>query len=277
MKHIQFEIAVNDKTLTLGSDPIVMGILNTTPDSFSDGGKFEQIDLAIEQAQIMVQQGASIIDVGGESTRPKAKQTPIQTELDRVIPLIKKLSQEDLNTLISIDSYKALVADQALQSGAHIINDVSGLQAEPEIADVAVLHNAPVMIMHWDKKRDHDKDIIDEIKRFFDKSLHIANNAGLKENQIILDPGFGFAKTLAENYEILRRFDELATLGYPFICGTSRKSMIGNLLNIPLNERLSGTITTNVLAYTKGAHIFRVHDVKENLQALLVAKAAKYS
>ncbi len=274
--HKEFEMQTPHKKLKLGQDPVLMGILNITPDSFSDGGNFEQIETAFEHARFLVKNGADIIDVGGESTRPKAKETAMQVELNRVIPVIEKIKQAELNTLISIDSYKALVADQAIQSGADIINDVSGLQREPEIADIAALHNVPVIIMHWDKQRDSDKDIIAEIMRFFEKSLLIAKNAGINDNQIVLDPGFGFAKSLIDNYEIMRRFDELHALGYPFVCGTSNKSMIGNLLNIPIDERLSGTIASNIMAYNKGAHIFRVHDVKENLQALKVAKASLY-
>ncbi len=274
--HKEFEIQTQNKKLKLGQDPVLMGILNITPDSFSDGGSFEKIERAIEHAFFLVKSGADIIDVGGESTRPKAAETPMQVELDRVIPVIERLKQAKQNSLISIDSYKALVVDQAIQSGADIINDVSGLQREPEIADIVALHNVPVIIMHWDKQRNTDKDIIDEMHRFFEKSLLIAKNAGISDSQIILDPGFGFAKSLEDNYEVLRRFDELQALGYPLVCGTSNKSMIGNLLNIPTKERLSGTIASNIIAYNGGAHIFRVHDVKENLQALKVAKASLY-
>jgi dihydropteroate synthase len=274
--HKNYKITGSDFSLELGKKPTMMGILNITPDSFFDGGKYENIDQSVEQAKSMVAQGAKIIDIGGESTRPSSTKTPMQVELDRVIPILEKLSEENLDTLYSIDSYKALIADQAIQSGAHIINDVRGLQAEAEMADVAALHNVPIIIMHWDKKRDNSKDIIDEMRRFFEKSLLIAKDAGIANDKIVLDPGFGFAKSLGENYEILRRFDELKQFKFPLVCGTSNKSMIGNLLDIPTKERLAGTIATNLLAYTKGAHIFRVHEVKENLQALRIANATLY-
>ncbi len=276
MTHKTFEIPIGNKSLKLGKKPIMMGILNTTPDSFSDGGNFEQEKFALEHARSMIKGGATIIDIGGESTRPKAKETPLQVEIDRVIPLIEKISKENLDCIISIDTYKPLVADQAIQSGANIINDVSGLQREVEMADIAKLHNVPIIIMHWDKNRNTSNDIIKEMKYYFEKSLNIAKKAGLRDNQIILDPGFGFAKSLDDNYEILNRFSEFHSLGYPLVCGTSNKSMIGNLLNIPIEERLSGTIASNIMAYIKGAHIFRIHAVKENLQALQIAKATLY-
>ena len=273
IKHQDFKIPIGNSFLKLGNEPTIMGILNVTPDSFSDGGKFTNVNTALKQAKKMIKHGAKIIDIGGESTRPNATKTPEQEELDRVIPIIKALNKAKLNTFISIDTYKANVADKALQSGAHIINDVCGLQNEPEMANVAANHNAPIIIMHWDKKRDISRDIIEEMKRFFEKSLTIAKDAGIKTEKIILDPGFGFAKTLKENYEILRRFDELQTLGFALLNGTSNKSMIGNLLDIPTKKRLSGTIATNIIAYNKGAHIFRVHNVKENSYALKVTQA----
>ncbi len=275
-RHKIFKLDIPDKPINLGKQPIMMGILNITPDSFSDGGLHKGNYSALEHAQNMLNQGATIIDVGGESTKPTAKPINTQTELDRVIPLIKLLSEHELNCIISIDSYKAAVAERAIKSGAKIINDVKGLQGEVELADVAALHKVPIIIMHWDKARNSKKDIIDEMKRFFKKSLSIAKNAGIKDNKIVLDPGFGFAKTLKENYEILRRLDELHSLGFPLLIGTSNKSMIGNLLGLEINERLAGTIATNVLAYNNRAHIFRVHDVKQNLNALKAAKATLY-
>ncbi|MCF6343322.1 MAG: dihydropteroate synthase [Devosiaceae bacterium] len=275
-RHKTFKLAIPNKSINLGKQPIMMGILNITPDSFSDGGLHRGNYSALEHAQNMLNQGANIIDIGGESTKPTAKPISVQTELDRVIPLIKLLSEHEPNCVISIDSYKAVVADKAIKSGAKIINDVKGLQGGAELADMAALHNVPIIIMHWDKARNSKKDIIAEMKRFFKKSLSIARNAGIKDNKIVLDPGFGFAKTLKENYEILRRLDELHSLGFPLLIGTSNKSMIGKLLDLEINERLAGTIATNVLAYNNGAHIFRVHDVKQNLNALKVAKATLY-
>lgn len=272
-KHKNYKIRIGRKILKLGSDPVIMGILNVTPDSFSDGGLYQGAYGALEHARKMLKEGANIIDVGGESTRPEAISLNTQTEISRVMPIIEILKEHEPKAIISVDTYKAEVAESAILKGAKIINDVSGLQRDKEIADVASKHDAPVIIMHWDKKRSKRKDIIGEIKKYFEKSLTIAKDAGIKDNKIILDPGFGFAKSLQENYEILRRLDELHSLNFPILVGTSNKSMIGNLLDIPIDQRLGGTIATNIIAYNKFAHIFRVHNVQENKRALKVARA----
>ena len=274
--HKRFSVPLRDGALELGPKPVVMGILNVTPDSFSDGGAHQAVSAALTHARSMIAQGAGIIDVGGESTRPGADEVSVQEELDRVIPVLEEIEAADLKTIVSVDTYKALVADQAMQSGAHIINDVHGLQREPEIADVAALHGAPVIVMHWDKDRDSSKDLFAEMSRYFEISIGIASKAGIPDGHIILDPGFGFGKTLEENYELLRRLGELHALGFPLLAGTSRKSMIGKLLDVPPKERLAGTLASNVLAYTAGAHIFRVHDVREHCDALRVAEATLY-
>lgn len=253
-----------------------MGILNITPDSFSDGGQHSGVDAALAQARLMLAEGSDILDIGGESTRPGAEPVGAQAELDRVLPVLDALNAAGIAAPRSIDTYKAVVADQAVQAGAAIINDVHGFQREPEIADVAALYGLPAIAMHWDEARNRDKDVIGEMIRFFENSLKIADNAGLSRTQIVLDPGFGFAKTLAENYEILRRLPELLALGYPVLTGTSRKSMIGRLLDVPAHERVNGTLATTVIAYSAGAHIFRVHDVRANRDALRVAAATLY-
>lgn len=271
--HKNYKIQISKKSLKLGIDPVIMGILNITPDSFSDGGLYRGAYNALEHARKMLNEGAKIIDIGGESTRPEAISVNTQSELNRVMPIIELLSEHEPNALISVDTYKAEVAEKALLNGAKIINDVSGLQRDKEIANVVSKHNVPVIIMHWDKNRNRKKDIISEIKKYFEKSLTIAKDAGIKRNKIILDPGFGFAKNLKENYQILRRLDELHSLNFPILVGTSNKSMIGNLLDAPLDQRLAGTITTNIIAYNHFAHIFRVHNVQENQKALKVAKA----
>lgn len=277
MDHTTFEIALPGRApLTLGRQPVLMGILNVTPDSFSDGGSHEGVSGARAHAALMVAEGADIIDVGGESTRPGADPVGAQAELDRVMPVLDALREADLAKPVSIDTYKALVADQAVEAGAAIINDVHGFQREPEIAAVAAHHGVPAIAMHWDEARDRDKDVIAQMIQFFEKSIQIAENAGLSRDRIILDPGFGFAKSLDENYEILRRLPELAALGYPLLSGTSRKSMIGRLLDVPADQRLFGTIATSVIAYSAGAHIFRVHDVRANRDALRVAAATRY-
>ena len=276
MTHLAYDVPMAGGPLKLGRDPLVMGILNVTPDSFSDGGDFSALDAAISHAEQLVDEGADIIDIGGESTRPGSDEVGVQDELDRVMPVLDALAERGLNTPISIDTYKALVADQAVQAGAKIINDVWGLQRDPEIADVAAQHRTPIIAMHWDTERDTARDLIDEITRWLTLSIEIALKAGVAKEAIILDPGFGFAKSFAENYELLNRLDELHALGFPLLVGTSRKRMIGNLLDVPPKERVSGTIATSVLGYLKGGHIFRVHDVRANRDALRVAAATLY-
>jgi dihydropteroate synthase len=253
-----------------------MGILNVTPDSFSDGGRFDAVPTALAQARVMLAEGADIIDIGGESTRPGADEVSVAEELARVLPAIAALRADGITAPISIDTYKAEVAERAIAAGATIINDVHGLQREPEVAAVAAEHGAPLVLMHWDKARDTSRDVMAEMARYFDTTLGIADKAGVERSRIVLDPGFGFAKSLSENYEILRRLPELVALGFPVLVGTSRKSMIGKLLDVPADERLAGTVATSVLGYTAGAHIFRVHDIRPNRDALRVAEAALY-
>ena len=277
------------RALDLGPTPVLMGILNVTPDSFSDGGEHALLDAAVAHAHAMIAEGAGIIDIGGESTRPGATPVSTQEELDRVIPVIEALVAAGVTTPISIDSYKPLVADQAIEAGAAIINDVHGLQGAPEMADIAALHNVPVIAMHWDKARDTGKPVADEVRRYFDTTIAIAERAGMDRTRLILDPGFGFAKSLADNYALLRDLGRLhsehahprsGTIhqhGYfAILVGTSRKSMIGKLLGNEPHERLAGTIATNVLAYAQGGHIFRVHDIRPNRDALRVAQATLY-
>jgi dihydropteroate synthase len=255
---------------------MIMGILNVTPDSFSDGGDFDTVSASLHHAHEMIAQGADVIDIGGESTRPGAEEVGVQAELDRVVPVIEALTAAKTAAPISIDTYKALVADQAVQSGAAIINDVYGLQRDPEIADVAALYNVPVIVMHWDKNRDTTKPILDEMRRYFDRTFQIASKAGISRDRLILDPGFGFAKSLSDNYQILRELDTISAYELPIIVGMSRKSMIGKLLGAEPKQRLSGTIAANVMAYAGGAHLFRVHDVLPNRDALRVAAATLY-
>lgn len=274
--HSAYNVPIKGGVLALGPHPLFMGILNVTPDSFSDGGDFASPEDALAQARLMRDQGADIIDIGGESTRPGAGKITTQDELNRVIPTIHQLIAAGIKLPLSIDTSKAVVADQAVQAGASIINDVHGLQREPEIADVAALYGVPLIIMHWDTERDTSNDIMEEMKSFFQTSISIAQNAGIARESLILDPGFGFAKTLGQNYEILRRLHELEQLGYPLLIGTSRKSMLGKLLDVPPKELVVASAATSVLAYQQGAHIFRVHDVRENRQALRVAVAARY-
>lgn len=264
--------------LELGPRPLIMGILNVTPDSFSDGGLHNNLDQAVTHARAMLDQGVDIIDIGGESTRPGSETVAVQEELDRVIPVIDALRGAGITASISIDTYKPLVADQAIQAGADIINDVYGLQGPPEMAQVAALYGAPVVAMHWDKSWDSQTLPLPAMIDYFAKTLAIADAAGLSRTRLVLDPGFGFSKTLAQNYQILRLLPELVA-AYPdhgVLVGTSRKSMIGKLLDNQPDERLPGTIATSVQGYERGGHIFRVHDVGANRDALRVAQATLY-
>ena len=274
--HREYELAPGDTALRLGRTARLMGILNVTPDSFSDGGRFDALPAALTQARLMLAQGADIIDIGGESTRPGAEEVSVADELARVLPAIGALRADGITAPISIDTYKAEVAERAIAAGATIINDVHGLHREPEVAAVAAQYGAPLVVMHWDRGRDTSRDVMAEMARYFDVTLAIADKAGVQRSQIVLDPGFGFAKSLSENYEILRRLPELVALGFPVLVGTSRKSMIGKLLDVPADERLAGTVATSVLGYAAGAHIFRVHDIRPNRDALRVAEAALY-
>ncbi|WP_147535904.1 dihydropteroate synthase [Bacillus marasmi] len=244
-----------------------MGILNVTPDSFSDGGRFDQIDLAVQHAMRMVDEGADIIDVGGESTRPGYEQISVEEELNRVIPVIKALA-ENVQVPISIDTYKAEVARQAILAGAQIINDIWGAKADPNMAAVAAELNVPIILMHNRPERDYQVFMRDVLGDLYESILKV-KQAGVKAENIILDPGIGFARDLEQNLETMRNLDKIVALGYPVLLGTSRKSMIGNVLNLPPSERLEGTAATVCYGIQKGCQIVRVHDVKE------IARTAK--
>ena len=254
-------IKAGDYELILGKRTLIQGILNVTPDSFSDGGRFNSIDLAIERAQRMVAEGADIIDLGGESTRPNYDRISDEEELGRIIPVIKRLVRE-VKVPISIDTYKAEVAKGALEEGAHIINDIWGLRADPAMAKVIGDYDAAAILMHNQTGTIY-QDLIGDMITFFEESLLMASEAGADLDKMILDPGVGFGKDTDQNLEVMRRLDELKALGLPILLGTSRKSMIGNTLNLPVNERIEGTGATVALGIVKGAAIVRVHDVKE--------------
>lgn len=251
----------------------IMGVLNVTPDSFSDGGDHAGRDAAVARGHAMLAEGADIIDIGGESTRPGADEVDAATERARVLDVIATLAKER-ETLLSIDTYKAAVADAALAAGARIVNDVWGLQREPEIARVAAAHGAAVIAGHWEKDaRYGPASILDAIKRFFDRSIAIARAAGIPDQRILLDPGIGFDKDASENLIILDRLDTLVALGFPVVVGTSRKRFIGALTGRDPKDRIFGTIATNVVAAERGAAIVRVHDVAAHRDALALADA----
>ncbi|MEG0069477.1 dihydropteroate synthase [Cetobacterium sp.] len=249
---------------------LIMGILNITPDSFSDGGKFNNIDSALNQAKLLLSQGADIIDIGGQSTRPGHEEISLEEELQRVIPVIERISQE-LNCLISIDTYRYEVAEAALIAGAHIINDVWGLQRDNgEMARVAAKYNADIIAMHNQNTKDYPEDIILCIKKFFKKTFQIAEENGVNPNKLIIDPGIGFGKGYSENIEVLNRLDELNGIA-PILLGVSKKGFIGKDLNLSPDERVEGTIAVNILGISKGAKIIRVHNVYEHKKALSIA------
>ncbi|ASS89747.1 MAG: dihydropteroate synthase [Bacillaceae bacterium] len=238
----------------------VMGILNVTPDSFSDGGKFNDIEKALKHAKEMVENGADIIDVGGESTRPGHEPVSEEEELARVLPVIEKLSKE-IHVPISIDTYKANVAKKAVEAGATIINDVWGAKKEPDIARVAAEYNVPIILMHNREKEGYN-DLIKDMISDLMESVEIAKKAGVRDEQIILDPGIGFAKTFEDNLYVMRHLEEFTNLGFPVLLGTSRKRFIGRVLDLPVEERMEGTAATVCLGVQKGCQFVRVHDVK---------------
>jgi len=255
-----------------GKRTYIMGILNVTPDSFSDGGNFNNIDTAVNHAKEMINDGADIIDLGGESTRPGHTYVDSQEEKRRILPVIKKL-KEEIQVPISVDTYKADVAEASLELGVEMINDIWGLTKDKNMANVIAKYDAYVCIMHNQDTTEYNKDIMEAIKEFLQNSIDLALKNGIKKEKIVLDPGIGFGKTFEQNLEVLKRLDEIKTLGYPVLLGTSRKSVIGNVLNVEPKERLEGTIATTVLGIRDGVDIVRVHDVKENLKAAKMADA----
>ncbi|MDX8529562.1 dihydropteroate synthase [Mesorhizobium sp. VK25A] len=259
--------------LDLGPKAVVVGILNVTPDSFSDGGLFIAPEKALEQARRMVKEGAAVIDVGGESTRPGFAPISAEEEQARVLPVIAALAASG-EALISVDTYREETARLGVAAGAHIVNDVWGLQREPGIARVAAETGAGLVIMHTGRERQKLPDVIEDQFLFLRKSLEIARAGKVADSQIVLDAGFGFAKeTAEENLDLMARFSELQALGYPLMAGTSRKRFIGNATGREPAERAAGTAATSVILRLKGADLFRVHDVAINVDALAVTDA----
>ncbi|MBZ9756668.1 dihydropteroate synthase [Mesorhizobium sp. ESP6-5] len=259
--------------LELGGKAVVVGILNVTPDSFSDGGLFDAPEPALVQARRMIGEGAAVIDVGGESTRPGAAAISASEEQARILPVIEALAQVG-DVLISVDTYRADTARLAVKAGAHIVNDVWGLQREPDIARVAAETGAGLVIMHTGRDRDKLPDVIADQLAFLGKSLEIGRGQGVADGHIVLDPGFGFAKeTAEENLDLMARFAELGALGFPLMAGTSRKRFIGTVTGRDAADRAAGTAATSVILRLKGAHLFRVHDIAINVDALAVADA----
>jgi dihydropteroate synthase len=258
--------------------PTVMGVLNVTPDSFSDGGLFLEADAAVEHGRRLASEGAAILDVGGESTRPGADPVPEGEELRRVVPVVERLARST-QARISIDTTKLGVARAAVEAGATVVNDVSAFRFEPDIAGLVAETGADCCLMHMlgeprtMQVEPRYDDVVSEVKAFLEERVAFAVSEGVREERVWLDPGIGFGKTVAHNLELLRRLDEIVAIGRPVVIGTSRKSFLGKLTGRPEAERLPGTIATNVLALERGATVFRVHDVAPVLDALRVAAA----
>lgn len=249
----------------------VMGILNVTPDSFSDGGKWDTLENAMKHTEEMILSGASIIDIGGESTRPGYVKISVQEEIDRVVPVIEKI-KKNFDIPVSIDSYKSEVAKAALLAGADMVNDIWGLKYDGKMAGVIAEYGAACCLMHNRENTEYNH-FIDDVCEDLRESVKIAKDAGICDNQIILDPGVGFAKTYEQNLEAINRLEKLKSLGYPVLLGTSRKSCIGLALDLPSDQRVEGTLATSVFGVQKGAAFIRVHDVRENVRVIKMTQA----
>lgn len=256
-----------------------MGVLNVTPDSFSDGGLFLEVDAAVARAEVLVEEGADLVDVGGESTRPGAAPVPLEEEWRRVGPVVERLAARSIT--VSVDTTKSEVARRALEAGASVLNDVSGLRFDSRMADLAARHGAGLVVMHMrgdpaTMQRDVVyEDLIGEVRACLEGALRVAEERGCAPEQVVIDPGIGFGKSVEGNLELLGRLDEFVALGRPILIGPSRKSFVGRLLDVPTEERLEGTIAACVMALERGARIFRVHDARPVRRALDVAEAIR--
>lgn len=258
--------------LTLGDTTLIMGILNVTPDSFSDGGQYTLVERAVEHALQMMQDGADLIDIGGESTRPGHDPVSTEQELERVIPIIEALHRQAPHIPLSIDTYKAEVAKQALQAGAHIINDVWGGQADPLMVQVAATAQCPIILMHNRDNMDYT-DLVSDVRHDLQACIDQALQAGVQAEHIILDPGIGFAKTAQHNLQLMSQLDQLSSLGYPLLLGTSRKKFIRTVLDLPANDVVEGTTATTAFGIAQGCQIIRVHDIKQNKRMAMMCDA----
>lgn len=260
---------IKEKIFDCSKKPLIMGILNLTPDSFYDGAKYSQLDSALIQVEKIIAEGADIIDIGGESTRPGSEKVEIEEELQRVIPVLKKIKRK-FGISVSVDTYKSEIAEASLDEGAEIINDISGLKFDTKMAEIISKYNASTVLMHikdtpgtMQDNPEYD-DVINEIKKYLQESIQIAVDNGIKFDNIIIDPGIGFGKNVEDNYKIIKQINEFNKLNRPVLIGLSRKSLIGKVLNNKVEERLSSTVLLNAISIMNGAGIIRVHDVKEH-------------
>ena len=262
---------IGNREFDLKNHCYVMGILNVTPDSFSDGGRWNQLDAAKKHTEDMIREGAAIIDIGGESTRPGYEKISDEEEISRVVPMIEMVKKE-FGVPVSVDTYKSGVAEAALQAGADLVNDIWGLKADEKLAGVIAKYDVPCCLMHNRDNTDYQdfrKELLDDLR----ETIAIAKKAGIKEDKIILDPGVGFGKTYEHNLIAIHHIDDLKELGYPILLGTSRKSVVGLTLDLPASERVEGTMVTTVFGVMQGAAFVRVHDVKENFRAIQMTEA----
>lgn len=266
---------IGKKDFSSGERTYVMGILNITPDSFSDGGRYNDLDSALRQAERMIREGADILDVGGESTRPGYEKIDEEEEVSRVAPVIEALKKR-FDVPVSIDTYKSNVAEAALAAGADLLNDIWGCRYDERCAELAARYDAAVCLMH-NRKQAQYEDFMPEVIGDLQVSLSIAERHGVKKDKIILDPGVGFGKTLEQNCSVVKHLEDIVALGYPVLLGTSRKSMIGLTLNLPVEQREEGTIATSVIGAMKGCRFVRVHDVEKNVRALRMTEAVLYA
>jgi dihydropteroate synthase len=278
IKRERFILSLGDKQLDLAKKVAIMGILNLTPDSFYDGGRYTQEKKALVRVEEMASHGADLIDVGGESTRPGATKVSTEEELRRIIPIIGKIKKL-FEIPVSVDTYKAQIAQEAIEAGADMINDISGLRFDSEMKQVVAKYKVPLVLMHIKgtprdmQSNPYYDSLLGEITSYLGESILIAKEAGIDEERIVIDPGIGFGKSVRHNLEIINKLSELKSLGRPILIGVSRKSFIGNILNLPLQERLEGSLAATCLAVTQGARIVRTHDVKETRRAIDLTQA----
>lgn len=266
---------IGSKEFDVKNHTYVMGILNVTPDSFSDGGKYNGLDTAMEHARMMIAEGVDIIDVGGESTRPGHVQISDEEEIERVVPVIQALKKE-FDIPVSIDTYKSHVAEAAILAGADLVNDIWGFKYDPKMAEIVAKYNVACCLMHNREKAEYQdflKDFMEDMK----ECVALAKEAGVADDKIILDPGVGFGKTYEMNLEIIDKMEILNSLGYPVLLGTSRKSVIGLTLDLPVDQREEGTLVTTVFGVQKGCAFVRVHDVEKNKRAIKMTRAIMWT
>lgn len=262
---------IGNKSFDVKNHTYVMGILNITPDSFSDGGSYLKTDAALFHVEKMLSEGMDILDVGGESTRPGYEMLPVEEEIDRIVPVIEVVKSR-FDVPVSLDTYKSKVAAAGIGAGVDMINDIWGLKYEKEMAEVIARANIPCCLMH-NRKEPCYGNLLENMAADMAETIHIAGNAGIADDNIILDPGVGFGKTYEDNLEIINHLEAFHMFGYPLLLGASRKSVIGLTLDLPVEERLEGTLVTTVIAVMKGCSFVRVHDIKENVRAIRMAEA----